>query len=44
MLNQLHEMLKLVDAKDVDSEIIATAKGKYQYSFKNLLKLWLSKK
>jgi hypothetical protein len=47
MLNQLGDMLRLIDIKDVQSEIIATAKGKYQYEksfIKNILKIWLLRK
>lgn len=47
MLNQLGDMLRLIDIKDVNSEIIATAKGKYQYEksfIKNIIKTWRLKK
>ena len=47
MLNQLGDMLSLIDIKDVQSEIIATAKGKYQYEksfIKNKVKTWRLKK
>ena len=47
MLNQLGDMLRLIEMKDVQSEIIATAKGKYQYEksfIKNILKTWLLRK
>jgi hypothetical protein len=47
MLNQLGDMLRLIDIKDVQSEIIATAKGKYQYEkslIKNIVKKWRLKK
>jgi hypothetical protein len=47
MLNQLGDMLRLIEMKDVQSEIIATAKGKYQYEksfIKNILKIWLLRK
>jgi hypothetical protein len=47
MINQLGDMLRLIDIKDVQSEIIATAKGKYQYEksfIKNIVKTWRLKK